>query len=230
MQYFMGLWARICRVRLRTWLVVAVVGIPPAWAVLYSWPTSTHYRLTLDIAVDGVVHSGSGVIEGKWYPALPFLRGLAGGRTGNSEVHGEAVVVDLGDRGLLFVLLTGPQMKAAGSGEMYYDGNPELVLWRADPRKEWVDLPISGLPRLVRFRDIRDPLSVEQVDPMNLAATLGRGVTFERATLAITDAPVTSGITKKLSWLTHLKSNLDGTWLTSSNNLSNNIGKLSFKR
>jgi hypothetical protein len=53
----------------------------------------------------------------------------------------------------------------------------------------------------VRFRDINDPNTVERVDPNNLAASFGPGVRLTRATIEITDAPVTTGIEKELEWL-----------------------------
>ncbi len=51
---------------------------------------------------------------------------------------------------------------------------------------------------LVRFRNIRDPSSVETVDPDNLAKSFGAGVRLKRITVQITDDPVTSGIDKRL--------------------------------
>ena len=63
------------------------------------------------------------------------------------------------------------------------------------------DLPFNGLPMLVRFRDPSDPASVERVDPSDLAASFGAGVKFERMSIEITDAPVTTGIEAVLPWL-----------------------------
>ncbi len=52
-------------------------------------------------------------------------------------------------------------------------------------------------PMMVRFRDLRDPLSVEPVDP----DTIG----VQRIRLETTHDPVTTGIEKRLTWLTALK-------------------------
>lgn len=57
---------------------------------------------------------------------------------------------------------------------------------------------VSGYPTLVTFGDIRDPVSVQRVDPDNFAATLGRGVKLRRITVERTDAPVTTGVEKLL--------------------------------
>lgn len=59
----------------------------------------------------------------------------------------------------------------------------------------------SDLPDLVTFADIDDPATVIRVDPNNLEATLGKGISWNEITLEITDEPITKGIKQKLSWL-----------------------------
>ncbi len=72
-------------------------------------------------------------------------------------------------------------------------------------------LSFAELPILVRFRDINDPTSVERVDPDNLAASFGPGVTLVNASIEIVSSgfwpfralglsgtPVTTGIEKRL--------------------------------
>ena len=59
----------------------------------------------------------------------------------------------------------------------------------------------DNYPQMVRFRDIRDPKSVEAVDTDDLAKSFGPGVTLKRITVQITDDPVTVGIRKRLAWL-----------------------------
>ena len=68
-------------------------------------------------------------------------------------------------------------------------------------RKPTGELPFEDLPLLVRFRDLTDPTSIESVDPFELARSYGAGVTLKRATVEITDDPITTGITKNLPWL-----------------------------
>ena len=68
-------------------------------------------------------------------------------------------------------------------------------------RKPKAEIPIQLLPLLVRFRDIDNPTSVEQVDPSNLSVSFGPGVLLRRATIEITDNPVTTGIETRLKWL-----------------------------
>jgi hypothetical protein len=54
---------------------------------------------------------------------------------------------------------------------------------------------------MVRFRDMADPKSVEQVDPSDLAKTLGRNIKLKSLTVQVMDEPVTKGIEKRLRWL-----------------------------
>jgi hypothetical protein len=42
---------------------------------------------------------------------------------------------------------------------------------------------------------------VELVDPLNIATSFGSGVTLTRASVEITDDPVTKGIETRLPWL-----------------------------
>jgi hypothetical protein len=69
----------------------------------------------------------------------------------------------------------------------HYD-NGELI---------WEDVP--NYPLLVRFKDARDPKSVELVDPANLAKSFGPGVKLKRITVAVTDEDVTTGIGGRLA-------------------------------
>ena len=59
----------------------------------------------------------------------------------------------------------------------------------------------TGYPKLVYFRDIADPTSVEEVDPDNLAASFGPSVRLKRITVLVTNDDVTTGIEKRLGWL-----------------------------
>lgn len=141
----------------------------------------------------------------------------------SSSFRGEAVAVDMGSRGTLFLTLT-------SSVRMF----PENVFRRTGlfaslPKEEQSDrisllnfladqpgakaalecaAPYNGeCPYFVRFRDISDPMSVEEVDPKNLAASFGPGVHLRRVSIEITDDDITKGIRKKLLWLDRLEGN-----------------------
>jgi hypothetical protein len=76
----------------------------------------------------------------------------------------------------------------------------------------------ARFPILMTFDDITDPKTARQVDPLNLAATFGSGVSLTAATVEVTDEPVTVGrVEGVLGWLTEVWPNqLDGQSLHSS--------------
>src|SRR5690242_4839094 len=91
-----------------------------ALAALYSvmYPSLTlRYRLTLEAEVDGQPKSGSGVIE-VTYAKKPEIAG----QDLSVSHRGEAVVLDLGNRGTIFALLV------AGTDNR---SSPEWIVLRA---------------------------------------------------------------------------------------------------
>ncbi len=183
-------------------LALLIGSVFAAWKVIYPSVT-VRYRLTLEAEVDGKPVTGSGVIEAT-YAKQPRVSPEAGSMT--ESVRGEAVALDLGERGILFAIL-----KAGGDANY----RPEaIVLYGFGPgyhqtsdRWGWIrsrrgkaDIPLDKVWMLVRFRDISDPKSIEQVDPNDLEKSFGPGVKLTRATIEITNDPVTTGIEKKLPW------------------------------
>jgi hypothetical protein len=212
-------------------IVLALIGGTP---LLYSvaYPSLTlRYRLTLEAEVDGKPKAGSGVIEVTYSKQPEF----ASGRDRVSSHRGEAVVLDFGDRGTLFALLT------AGSDSRSI---PESIILRAfnfdggafpGPTVEEGfkklrqlsgkrDLPLTSLPLLVRFRDLSNPMTVEKVDPFDIGKSFGGGAKLLRATLEIvpvgiwplnsfgvTGEPITAHMRTKLNWLSeYYERRLDG--------------------
>lgn len=75
------------------------------------------------------------------------------------------------------------------------DGKVEVPrTWRASRTKP----ERSAYPMLVTFGDLGDPTSVARVDPDDLAASFGEGVSLKRVTVELTDDPVTKGIEERL--------------------------------
>ena len=72
------------------------------------------------------------------------------------------------------------------------------------------DLRDSDQPVLVRFRDVADPTSAEQVYPNQFAETYGAGASLERATLSITQDPITEKIDQVLPWLANAGDRVGG--------------------
>jgi hypothetical protein len=187
-------------------------------------PRILRSRLTLVVETPEGERSGSSVSQ----DTTSFPNGLTRGQGYGilDKLVGEAVVVDLGPRGLLFTtfetkrdlarggmdnynagLAPFPQEKFRGKYQKDMSTNDEYAAYldelnRLKPRGE---LAPKYLPVLVRFRDPNDPTSAELVDPLDLAASFGPGVTFKHALVEITDDPVTKGIEARLPWLASSK-------------------------
>ncbi len=210
--------------------LLALGASAAALSLIYSsaFPSETvRYRLTLEADVDGKAAAGSGVIEVTRQDTTSVFRSMGGF---GAVVKGEAVALDLGDRGTAFALLHGRKPHVAED-----DSFPSYVIFKAfenvlpknaegitqilmlKQTKPKAEIPFQLLPLLVRFRDTGDPTSVEQVDPNNLSASFGPGVSLRRATIEITDDPVTTGIETRLKWLKELGGRYLGNHFTSAN-------------
>jgi hypothetical protein len=188
-------------------IVVALATV--VWYDMVYPGVTVRYRLTLEAQVDGELKTASGVREVTYtkQPQLAAQHELAIG------YRGEAIALDLGSRGTLFALLkedtddrSGPEwivLRAFGfSGGSLPSPVEEGVkqVSRLSGRRE---LPLDSLPRLVRFRDINDPKTVEGVHPFNIAERFGADTRLVRATLEIVSPsePITTGIDQRLKWL-----------------------------
>jgi hypothetical protein len=230
--------------------IVAVIIVAAIVMYRTAYPSVTvRYRLTLEAQVDGQPRTGSGVIEVSYskQPELAQQHELG------LEYRGEAVVLDLGSRGVLFALLKGDTDSRSG---------PEWIVLRAfgfpggslpRPVEEGVkqvqrlsgkrELPLTSLPLLVRFRNLNDPKTVERVDPLDIGKSFGAGANLVRATLEIVPAgirpfnlygvtgePLSAGIEKRLAWLKGLKGGyLDGAFAGGGPALSNILFGGNFK-
>jgi hypothetical protein len=175
-------------------------------------PTSYRFRMTVEVQTPQGLRSGSSVME---VTAYKMAKLTSEEHSGSGSFRGQAVVVDLPD-GPLFVLL---KMNTTGSG---LDQAVTLAL-RPDANTGHVedyvkavralgatsgvkaDLPRTGMqgcypascsnwPLMVRFRDINDPRSIEQVAP--------DAVGVKRILVETTRDPITIGLENRLPWLT----------------------------
>lgn len=200
-------------------ILALLAGATAAWVLM--WPGATvRYRLTLVAQVDDEIRSGSSVIEVNYHKNPKLLPNEAEFST---SVKGQALALDLGERGTLFALLReGSDVRSA----------PEWIVLRAfsidhgsmprpidDGLKQVrtlsgkVGLALENLPLLVRFRDPDDPRSVEEVDPLDIGKTFGPQARLVHATLEIVPAgmwpfntygnsgePISTGIEQRLPW------------------------------
>jgi hypothetical protein len=205
---------------------------------------SYRYKLTLAVNTPDGIRRASSVVDVVFFDVSIPARGTM------HKLRGEALYLDLGaDARPLIALLsrrihpkygeeqrwtpeTGPgtrqmsQLYGIAPSAHYMDDVPLIARMRG-PRK----ISPADLPDLVTFADISDPNSVIAIDPNDLQATLGPGITWHDITLEATDEPITTGIRTKLPWLpAYFDKNLrlDGTDHGAKNELANRLSWFEF--
>ena len=169
-------------------------------------PASYRTKLTVEVQTPNGMRTGSGVLE---VTASKNLRLTSEEHAGSGGLRGEAIAVELPEGPIFALLIPATSDRANGLGAPITLTLSGVVPKNVDEyvaavrklgkgshraelqRREW--------PMLVRFRDINDPKSVEQVDP----ETVG----VRRIRLETTRDAVTTGNEKQLGWLTILKGN-----------------------
>lgn len=106
---------------------------------------------------------------------------------------GEATVVEVAQGRTLFALLGGSEERLAAAKDCFAGMTRGEWLRLIPVQTEPVALTGDLIPMLVTFDDITKPETVRQVDPADLSATLGPGVSLRAVTLEITDEPVRVG-------------------------------------
>jgi len=190
-----------------TW-VFGISALLIAAGLWYSRPHVYRYQITVEVDTPSGVRTGSAVREIRWnrMPALtPESHSI------NVKQNGDAVAVDLPTGKTLFMLVGDAQDTVLGGFFAIVDGKGAMgaLLKEADRTREAYTFPprevlrryILAYPRFVTFNDPSDPLSVIEVDPADPATTLGPGYVIRKVTIQMTDKPVSSGIRKRLPWL-----------------------------
>jgi hypothetical protein len=172
------------------------------------------YRLVVEVDTPAGVRSGAGVFEVRVEKA-PWWA-LAGRRV-NFGGRGEAVAVDLPNGQTLFALLSKPGFPDAAirlpldlfsrpiaAAELQRTGEVSDISQRV--RQLMRDQPSALLtgdnrPFLIRFGNVNDPSTVEEVDPDQLSDAFGPGYSLRGITISITTDPITTGIRDRLPWL-----------------------------
>ncbi len=197
------------------------------WLKDYIIPVTRNYHITIEIETPEGIKSGSAVrqiVISNRFALNPDISPVY------YNVRGEAVIIDLGDRGYVFVLVgRGPEEFRSA---FPYRSNDlrEVIKYYNNLENGAQAVLEKSHPRLVMFDDLNDPMTVKGIDRLKMDEVLGEGVTFKRATIEITDDPMTTGIENMLPWLKNLKANLDGTSGTFSNKLSNTLHVGNFRR
>jgi hypothetical protein len=158
--------------------------------------------MTVEVIVDGVVHSASSVIEVEIQTQSTFLQTPSF----IPHVRGEAVFVDLGGgRNVIALLVSGPDGRNVSYPSeivprlfhVFYNDRdlPKLASLRGRRK-----IPESDLPTFVTFADLGDPKTARVVKPAEFSQVFGSGVRFSQTWIEMTDEPVTYNIEGKMPW------------------------------
>jgi hypothetical protein len=178
----------------------------------------------MDVIVDGVVHSGSSVIEVQMakQPNILSVPPVL------NRAIGEAVFVDLGEGHNVIALLASDYLRNVDYSE-YLVGrhfkwsgaeNSDLVRF-TEATGSW-DLPDDQMPTFATFKNLADPATARSVLPGDFENTFGPQVHFQRVmiqmvsagfrpfgllglALAVGGEPITRGIEKALPWIAEMK-------------------------
>jgi hypothetical protein len=174
-------------------VLVQLTALSGCWQSV-SW----HQKLTL------VIETPTGEVSGSAVTSVSITdSGAMSRKIGNAvgiSVTGEAVVVEVAPGQYLFALLDGAEHWADPLATA--DIRDPWPWWRSiAASKEMAVLSGDQIPMLVTFADINDPKSVKLVDPSDLAANFGPGVSLKAVTVQVTDEPVTDGrVDEVLGW------------------------------
>ncbi len=199
---------------------LAIAVLFAACYIFYPWG-SWNYKVTVNVETPEGIKSGSAVRKVSFVTqpiSLPDVGNPA------QDQKGEAVVVDLGERGLLFAPMNTDDYHAVFAAFPHKKGGTTrsgIRYYRSLAPTEPVEMPLRVMPLLVKFKDIDNPKTVEAVmvmgreekpdvprDEQDIVVKIdrfeklfGKGVKLQSITIEMTDEPVTWGIEKYLPWL-----------------------------
>jgi hypothetical protein len=185
---------------LMTIVLVLIAGIAYA-AKDYVLPTTWRYKITVEVETPEGLKTGSAVREVRaWKNVAKFLNPDV--RPVTYEVIGEAVVVDLEKRGVLFILMNvNAEQETKNSFSTEIRGDWERVTYFSNIKfGEKTKLENNG-PRMVTFEDLSIPASVKRVSDAEMTTVFGDGVILKNIAIEMTGDPIMWSIEKWLPWL-----------------------------
>jgi hypothetical protein len=211
---------------LRTVFVVLCLGVVLA-GCQDPRSSTVRYRVIATVEVDGKPVEKSTVMEIKyrtfdnqdvnWFIAA--VTGMSRTLT-STQQYGEALIIDLGDRGMAFLLPRTYTPYGPGTGSFtsgIYDTSLLLTfgitnkLFRLDENDHARLRNVKGRfplktrhpdvhPAMTALSDEKNPETLFQVDPHNMEASFS-GVRLVGIDIEITNDPVTSKLPQRLPWL-----------------------------
>ena|SRR6218665_155789 len=191
--------------------------------------TKIRYKMTVEVETPEGIKTGSSVREISMVSRPEML--AEGNDTHMTLEKGEAVVVDLGERGVLFALLSGP---SSGSDHdvwvilrAFPSSCPEGAVSKCSIRyysniktPETKMLDLNNYPTFVKFKDTAEPLSVEIVskyaersmpdgyggEARSIKEVFGSGVSIKSVKIEVTKDIARNGeLARVLPWLKNIK-------------------------
>lgn len=191
-------------------LGVTVLVLWVIWNSLY--PSYQHrYRLICEVEVDGQTHVGSSVFEITWITQPPISQ-----TAWNMQIKGNAVVVELGDRGAILVPNYRVDTRESSGQSLVY-----LAIWAfkdhlPSVRKTGVTGPalaalsrVHGkaklapdeLPQIVWLKDINDPSTAQLIMPDQFTQIIGGNAHLNSISVEMTDEnPTLGSLSDRLPW------------------------------
>lgn len=200
------------------WLLVAIIAtLVIAWnlnRISGTW----HYKMTVTVETPEGLKTGYAVREVGNSASLVNIGGTPES-TPRIYHKGEAVLVDLGERGKLFAILSGYRMGVDYSKRIFYHAFEGGTAFKGV--KKLNSLPVGtkvtlkpmDYPMFVMFKDVNDPKSLMrvmnienkssgsqkyQITENHMEELFGKGVKLKDVTIEITDEPVTNVIENDL--------------------------------
>lgn len=167
------------------------------------------YRLTAEVEAGGEHYTGSGVVEVRWRHTSALTRMFAG-PTLSPHTRGDAVAVDMGRNGLLFVTLQGGYVASPPDlpdtvfrAGWHYPTDYDAYLRELADQTGVAEIPSNKMPDIVWFTDPTDPRSADCYNWQNPKRPWDSSPQprFVRATLQMVHEPPTFGIDRLLPWL-----------------------------
>jgi hypothetical protein len=181
-------------------------------------------KVTVTVEDNGTLYSGSAVQQWTCTETNNAMGGMA---IGGCELKAEAIPIKIGEKGWAFMLLSSNERD--GFNPEYYPGAIQAGRSKANPKRPW-SVPFDKAPMFVRFRDLKDRMTVELVRPNAFSEAFGKGVALVSIKCEVTNDWLTRGnVKKQLPWLRELSYHkFDETILSDHDNILTQIGGENF--
>jgi hypothetical protein len=183
-------------------------------------------KVTVTVEDNGTLYTGTAVQQwtctGDKYIGDKFIS------TGACRLNAEAIPIKIGDKGWVFMLLSGNEQD--GFRAPYYPRAIQSGRSKASPQLPW-SVPLDKAPMFVRFRDLKDRTTVEVVRPNAFSKAFGKGVRLVSIKAEVTNEWLTRGkVTNLLPWLEGLGTNkFDMTIPNDYSNILTQIAPVNFR-